>query len=116
MPPGLKSRQTGSVNHHELHVDIDVFAVIFRATVAQFDDEYFRTAESLKKLAFEKYDCLDFVSVTEGDEEIAISYWETRRHIHEWKNDPAHRLAQASGRDKWYKSFSVEVCEIIKSR
>ena len=91
-----------------------MFAVIFRARVAELDDEYFRMAERMKDLAFKKYGCLDFVSVTEGDEEVAISYWETEQHIRDWKKDPEHRLAQAMGRDKWYKSFSVEICKVIR--
>ena len=93
-----------------------MYAVIFKATVAEFDEQYFRVAERLKALAFEKYGCQDFVSVTEGDKEIAISYWQTREQIRDWKNDPEHRLAQANGHDKWYKSFSVGVCEVISSR
>ena len=91
-----------------------MYAVIFRAKVAELDDEYFRMAERMKDLAFKKYRCQDFVSVTEGDEEIAISYWESEQHIRDWKNDPEHRLAQVRGRDKWYKSYSVEICEIVK--
>ena len=70
-----------------------MYAVIFKATVAELNDEYFHTAEKLKQLAFEKYACQDFVSVTEGDEEIAVSYWKTRQHIRDWKNDPQHRHA-----------------------
>lgn len=91
-----------------------MFAVIFKATVAEFDGEYYQTADALKELAFEKYGCLDFTSVTEGNQEIAISYWQTEQHIRDWKNDPQHRLAQARGREKWYQSFSVEICEVIK--
>ena len=91
-----------------------MFAVIFRATIAELDDEYFSMAERMKDLAFKKYGCLDFVSVTEGDEEIAISYWETEQHIRDWKEDREHRLAQAMGQDKWYKSFSVEICKVIR--
>ncbi len=45
---------------------------------------------------------------------IAISYWETEQHIRDWKNDPEHRLAQSKGRDKWYKSFSEEICKSIR--
>jgi len=89
-----------------------MYAVIFKATTAKVDDEYFRAAEELKELAFNKYGCIDFVSVTEGNEEIAISYWETSQQIRDWKNDPVHRLAQEAGRNKWYKSYSVEVCEV----
>ena len=91
-----------------------MYAVIFRATIAEFDEEYLRLSKRLYDLAFEKYGCQDFVSVTEGDEEIVISYWKTEQQIRDWKNDPEHRLAKTRARDKWYKSFSVEICEIIK--
>lgn len=90
-----------------------MYAVIFKASIAKFDDEYVRTAERLKELAFTKYGCQDFVSVTQGDEEIAISYWSSMQQIREWKNDPEHKRAQALGREKWYRSFSVEICEIV---
>ncbi len=93
-----------------------MYAVIFKATIAEFDEEYVRMAACLKDLALKKYGCQDFVSVTEGDEEIAISYWQTKQQIRDWKNDPAHRLAQARGKDKWYKSYSVEICEIVRTR
>lgn len=93
-----------------------MYAVIFKATVAELDDEYFNMVQRLKELAFDKYGCKDFVSVTEGKEEIAISYWQTLQQIKDWKNDPEHRQAQLKGRDKWYKSFTVEVCELIRTR
>jgi heme-degrading monooxygenase HmoA len=93
-----------------------MYAVIFKATVAKFDEEYFQLSERLKDLAFKKYGCQDFISVTEGDLEIAISYWQTKQQIRDWKNDPEHRLAQAKGRQKWYKSVSIEICELIKIR
>ena len=84
--------------------------------MAELDDEYLHTAQRLKALAFDKYGCQDFVSVTEGNEEIAISYWDTEQQIRDWKNDPEHRLAQRMGRDKWYRSFSIEICEVIRKR
>lgn len=93
-----------------------MYAVIFRATVANLDAEYSETAARLKELAFTKYGCQDFSSVTEGNQEIAISYWETEQQIRDWKNDSEHRLAQKRGREKWYRSFSVEVCEIVRKR
>ena len=93
-----------------------MYAVIFKATIAQFDDEYHSMAERMKALAFSEYGCLDFNSVTEGDEEIAISYWPSLQHIHDWKNDPQHSQAQKKGREKWYKSFSVEICEVVRGR
>jgi heme-degrading monooxygenase HmoA len=93
-----------------------MYAVIFKAIVGELDDEYSRMAQRLKDLAFEQYGCRDFVSVTEGNEEIAISYWDTEQQIRDWKNDPEHRLAQTRGRERWYRSFSVEICEVIRRR
>ena len=93
-----------------------MLAVIFRATVAELDDEYRQTAQRLKTLAFEKYGCREFVSVTEGDEEIAVSWWDTEQQIRDWKNDPEHRYAQARGREKWDRSWSVDVCEVTRRR
>ena len=92
-----------------------MYAVIFKATFAHVDEEYSRMAQNLRDLAFNKYGCLDFVSVTEGNEEIAISYWETKQQIQDWKSDPQHRLAQQAGRDKWYEKYSVEICEVGRS-
>jgi heme-degrading monooxygenase HmoA len=93
-----------------------MYAVIFKARIAEFDDEYLRLTERLKALAFEKYGCRDFVSVTEGDKEIAISYWDTMQNIHDWKEDPEHRFAQKRGRKKWYKAVDIEICEIVETK
>jgi heme-degrading monooxygenase HmoA len=93
-----------------------MFVVIFRATTKEVDEEYQHTAERLRDLALTGYGCLDFISVTKGKEEIAISYWESEQQIRDWKNDPQHKLAQARGRDKWYGSYSVDICEVTRSR
>jgi heme-degrading monooxygenase HmoA len=89
-----------------------MFAVIFRAKPGIQDDEYGKTVTKIRELAFEKYGCLDFVAVTEGDQEIAISYWKSEEAIKNWKRDPEHALAQGIGRSKWYEAYSVQVVEI----
>ena len=89
-----------------------MYAVIFRAKPGVQDDEYGKTVGRMRELAFEKYGCLDFVAVTEGDQEIAISYWETEDAIRLWKSDSEHSLAQEYGRAKWYESYIVQVVEI----
>jgi heme-degrading monooxygenase HmoA len=91
-----------------------MYAVIFKATIENLDDEYLEMVEQLRDLAFNKYGCSDFVSVIEGNEEIAVSYWKSKQQILDWRNDPQHRLAKTRGREKWYKSVSVEICEIVK--
>jgi heme-degrading monooxygenase HmoA len=92
-----------------------MYAVIFRAKIAQADKAYFQTAERMRELACGKYGCLEFVYMTEGKEEIAISYWETEKQIQDWKKDPEHIKAQQQGRTRWYESYNVEVCKVERS-
>ena len=92
-----------------------MYAVIFRAEIAGIDSEYRESAEKLRKLAIEKYGCREFVSASEGNAEIAISYWDSKDQIREWKQDPEHLLAQAKGKENWYHSYSVEITEVQRS-
>jgi len=92
-----------------------MYAVIFRAKIAGLDEEYSRVAERMKELALGKYGCIEFVSVTQGSEEIAISYWENQNQIQKWRSNSEHILAQELGRSKWYESYKVQVVEVIRA-
>lgn len=89
-----------------------MFAVIFKAKTALVDEEYNQTVGKMRDLAFDKYGCLDFIAVSEGEQEIAISYWPDEASIRRWKSDPDHALAQLKGRENWYRSYTIEVVEI----
>jgi heme-degrading monooxygenase HmoA len=89
-----------------------MFAVIFRAVPGAQDEQYKKTVDRMRELAFTQYGCLDFVAVTEGEQEVAISYWENEEAIKAWKNDAEHTLAQGNGQRKWYQSYTVQVVEI----
>ena len=91
-----------------------MYAVIFRATIKALDDEYYETAEKLRNLAIENYGCLEFCAYTEGDQEVAISYWPTEEQIRHWKQDPTHLEAQRRGSESWYESYQVQVVEIVR--
>ena len=91
-----------------------MYAVIFRARIRQLDQDYAETAARMRELALGQYGCVDFVSVSEGDTEVAISYWPSLEHIQRWKQDPEHRKAQQLGRDKWYVSYQVQVVDVVR--
>ena len=61
-----------------------------------------------------KYGCSEFVSVTEGDQEISISYWKKQKDIIEWKQNAEHVAAQELGKSEWYKSYEVQMVEIVR--
>jgi len=89
-----------------------VYLVVFKAKAGVQDDTYSDTVAQLRKLAFEQYGCLEFIAVTEGEQEIALSYWPTEEHILAWKQDGFHQIAQQKGRESWYQSYTVEIAEI----
>jgi len=65
-----------------------MFIVIFRAKMRQTDPEYTQTAARMRELALTQFGCLEFTAVTEGSEEIALSYWPSEEHIRAWKAHP----------------------------
>lgn len=92
-----------------------MYAVIFKATTAHQDSEYSEMVTMMRELAFTQYNCQDFIAVTEGKQEIAISYWNSEDDIKRWHKDSQHLIAQKLGREKWYSSYTVEVVKITRS-
>ncbi len=92
-----------------------MYAVIFRAEIAGHDVEYSETAARMRDLALGEYGCLEFTSCTEGRQEIAISYWDTLEQISRWKQNALHLDAQDKGRSRWYRSYTVEVVELLRA-
>jgi heme-degrading monooxygenase HmoA len=90
------------------------YAVIFKAEIKELDGEYSETLAVLRAMAVDHYGCLDIASTTEGDNEITISYWKSLEDIKRWRADVKHKRAQQLGRDKWYKSYRVQVVEVIR--
>jgi len=90
-----------------------MFVVIFQAQFDQLDDEYEKTARMLRERAFSDYNCLDFVSRCEGKHEITLSYWKSRDDIENWKNDALHQIAQENGKRRWYRSYKIEIAEVV---
>jgi len=91
-----------------------MYAVIFKAQVNELDQSYYDMALRMRELAISQYDCQEFVSVTEGNTEIAISYWESLEKIKQWKQNTEHLLAQELGRSQWYKNYQVQIVELIR--
>ena len=90
-----------------------MYAVIFKAEINNIDKAYSAMAIKMRDLAINEYGCIKFTSATEGNNEIAISYWNTKEQIKKWKHNKEHLKAQELGKNKWYKTYSVEIVEVI---
>jgi heme-degrading monooxygenase HmoA len=91
-----------------------MYAVIFKAKVNELDKAYYEMASRMRELAISEYGCSEFVSVTEGGQEVAISYWDNLNNINKWKENAEHLVAQELGKSTWYKTYHVQVVEIIR--
>lgn len=86
--------------------------VIFRAKIRNLDSEYSTVAARMRELALTEFGCLEFQAVTEGKEEVALSYWPDEESIRAWKSHPEHVFAQQLGKQKWYESYTVQIAHI----
>ena len=68
----------------------------------------------MRELALNEFGCTEFHAVTDGRDEIALSYWPDEDAIRAWKSHPEHLLAQQAGRDRWYESYSVQVARVTR--
>ena len=59
-----------------------------------------------------RFGCLDIQALTEGEQEIALSYWPDLASIQRWKQHSEHLWAQQLGRERWYASYTVQVAQI----
>ena len=92
-----------------------MYAVIFQAQVNQLDLTYTTTAARMREQATSQYGCVEFTSVTEGDKEISISYWQSLEQIQHWKQDEEHIQAQAMGKARLYKNYNVQIVDVMRT-
>ena len=91
-----------------------MYAVIFKANIKELDAQYSAMAERMRELAINEYGCTEFTACTEGNKEIAISYWPSLELIKAWHQNPEHKIAQNLGKTKWYESYQVQVTEVLR--
>jgi heme-degrading monooxygenase HmoA len=92
-----------------------LFVVIFCAKVKRLDEEYLKLPARMRELALSQFGCLEFHAVSEGGDEVALSYWPDEQSIQAWKCHPEHALAQELGKSRWYESYSVQVAEVRRT-
>jgi heme-degrading monooxygenase HmoA len=89
-----------------------MYVVIFRAKLREIDAEYLQLALRLRDLALTRFGCIEFQSMTAGDDELALSWWPDLPSIQRWKAHAEHLTAQQLGRQHWYASYQVQIAEV----
>jgi heme-degrading monooxygenase HmoA len=93
------------------------YAVIFTSTRTPGDDGYDDMSEKMVSMAAEQPGFLG-VESARGDDGlgITVSYWESEEAIANWRSNAEHRVAQSTGREKWYAEFFTRVARVERAR
>lgn len=92
------------------------YAVTFSSRRTAVDEGYGAMAERMMELAAGQPGYLGMESARGADGfGITISYWTSTDAIAAWKANAEHRLAQVSGRRKWYQHFEVRIARVERA-
>jgi heme-degrading monooxygenase HmoA len=86
-------------------------AVIFTSVRTDDEDGYDETDARMSELAAQQPGYLG-VESARGDLGITVSYWASPADARAWKTVAEHRLAQQTGRQRWYRGYRVRVATV----
>jgi heme-degrading monooxygenase HmoA len=90
--------------------------VVFRSRLTpEAGDDYSEMAAEMLSTAKEMPGFIEFKSFKADDgERLSLVYWQDHETMAGWRNHPRHRIAQSTGRAKWYAYFRLEVADIVR--
>jgi heme-degrading monooxygenase HmoA len=90
--------------------------VVFRSRLsAEAGDDYSEMAAEMLATAKEMPGFVEFKSFESDDgERVSLVYWQDHETMAAWRNHTRHRIAQNSGRSKWYASYRIEVADVVR--
>ncbi len=92
------------------------YAVIFTSQRTEGDQGYGDMAERMVALAHEQPGFLGVESARgAGGFGITVSYWESTQAIANWKSHAEHRIAQETGKTRWYADYQLRVAKVERA-
>jgi len=52
-------------------------------------------------------------TATDG-ERLTVVWWQDEATLRAWASDARHRVAQSTGRQKWYEYYKMDVAQIVR--
>lgn len=59
-------------------------------------------------VAFNRY-------VSEEDEQVILLEFESHEALAEWRDHPDNMATQGTGRDRLFRSYQVQVCDVVRA-
>ena len=92
------------------------YAVIFTSRHGDDTEDYGEMADRMVELAGTMPGYLGIESVKNDEGQgITVSYWETEEAIRNWKANADHRVAQETGRTRWYEEYALRIARVERA-
>lgn len=92
------------------------YAVVFSSRRTAGDQGYEAMADRMVELAQGQPGFLGVESVRGADGfGITVSYWASEAAIRAWREQAEHRIAQESGRARWYEHYEIRIARVERA-
>jgi heme-degrading monooxygenase HmoA len=94
-----------------------MFVILFRTRLTpEAGPDYEAKNAEMEALVRDSPGFVDVKSyVAEDGERLSVVWWRDAESLAEWRDLAPHRVAQETGRRKWYQSYTLEVAEIART-
>lgn len=93
-----------------------MIVVLFRSRLTeQAGEDYAAMDQRLSEMVRDAPGFVDVKSFTADDgERLTLVWWKDLETLRQWREVPIHRIAQETGREKWYRYYDMEVAEVVR--
>lgn len=95
-----------------------MIVVLFRSKLVPTasTDGYDEMAEEMDDLARTMPGFVDVKSFkAEDGERLTVVWWQDEETLRAWREQARHRVAQRTGRERWYEYYKLDVAEVIRT-
>ena len=90
--------------------------VLFRSKLVASPEGYDSMAEEMDALARTMPGFIDVKSYKAADgERLTVVWWQDAETLKGWREQVRHRVAQRTGRERWYEYSRMEVAEVTRT-
>jgi heme-degrading monooxygenase HmoA len=96
--------------------DEALLIILFRSKLTgQAGDDYQAMNDEMQALVPQNPGFIDVKSFkAEDGERLTVVWWRDEESLREWRQQVRHRIAQKTGREKWYEYYNMEVASVIR--
>jgi heme-degrading monooxygenase HmoA len=95
-----------------------MIVVLFRSKLVPTasTDGYDDMAKEMDDLARTMPGFVDVQSFkAEDGERLTVVWWQDEETLRAWREQARHRVAQRTGRERWYEYYKMDVAEVIRT-